>query len=603
MYEWPFKFWILVYLATKGFFSYERVYDCHPDPTQYWVHLSHLATRLPRYKCIIVRRKLEQFLRSGSHIWCGRTVLRIPSTATDTLLLVRHAVDYVIKVYRSLHTREEADFIRRRIKVISTKCQKTAGLLCNYRGSAALFDADGIFDVDEAMHTDIKSRADVKWISTNFDIALYHNYRQSADSAWPVFRSLLYSLNMDCYSQVFGRYFEYIGGLHNDVDDEVFNMVNNYKATYPDSTFVPIDKDIKRLTVMPTIAYQYRLGLCFIADPIHYKIDGKFCTKSMVRDRKRLAKEYLPKSLLSYDLDKLATFPRANHLYKSKCMVRPGGLDSPCIKPHMHVREIIADPSHSFHSYLSLCARSLRLAKLLSRDRAWTLWSQRDLATNLKSKVDNLVVVDEYKWLRMNCKQPKKRVLTMIKIDAAQFFKEANPQRGMSRTRILFSRIEKSTGFNAVRVRRDKKACGSLCKAGDKKTPGTSIVTFEEILQAFTFVLKEDSFLLGNYRIRRLTGYPMGGSFSEPATLIDLQDDVRQLYTKKQTAVRCGWWHSQYCTSKIVNGLQHVDDALLMSACICDNCLEQGLKKLWPSDVGVSTEEKGDEIRFLQGHI
>ena len=50
-------------------------------------------------------------------------------------------------------------------------------------------------------------------------------------------------------------------------------------------------------------------------------------------------------------------------------------------------------------------------------------------------------------------------------------------------------------------------------------------------------------------------------------------------------------------------GCQHVDDALIGSTILCLSCLESGLKKLWPSDVGVSVEESGNKLRFFQAEV
>ena len=49
--------------------------------------------------------------------------------------------------------------------------------------------------------------------------------------------------------------------------------------------------------------------------------------------------------------------------------------------------------------------------------------------------------------------------------------------------------------------------------------------------------------------------------------------------------------------------MQHVDDALLGSCIFGTCCIENGFRKLWPSDVGVSVEESGNSIRFLQAQI
>ena len=49
----------------------------------------------------------------------------------------------------------------------------------------------------------------------------------------------------------------------------------------------------------------------------------------------------------------------------------------------------------------------------------------------------------------------------------------------------------------------------------------------------------------------------------------------------------------------MVAGFQHVDDALVCSKIFCEECLLNGVRKLWPEDVGVSLEGSGSHIPFL----
>ena len=55
--------------------------------------------------------------------------------------------------------------------------------------------------------------------------------------------------------------------------------------------------------------------------------------------------------------------------------------------------------------------------------------------------------------------------------------------------------------------------------------------------------------------------------------------------------------------SKIIQGVQHVDDALILSNTHCAPCLVKCIAKLWPKDCGVSLEESGKRIRFLQVNV
>ena len=91
----------------------------------------------------------------------------------------------------------------------------------------------------------------------------------------------------------------------------------------------------------------------------------------------------------------------------------------------------------------------------------------------------------------------------------------------------------------------------------------------------------------------------MGGSFSEPSTLCDLGENTRRFYTDQRVAQRIGWILEPYRSEQLVAGIQHVDDCWLSSGVFCTQCLEHGLRALWPHDVGVECEESGRKVRFL----
>ena len=156
-----------------------------------------------------------------------------------------------------------------------------------------------------------------------------------------------------------------------------------------------------------------------------------------------------------------------------------------CVKPHMHVREIVADALHPLHAYLSRCARALPLCKALSSEKAWTLWSQNKLADVLAERIDKLRVIDDCRLQCFNCHKAKPRVFILVKLDAAHFFKEACLARGLQRARLHLNRLARKRNVDAIRVKHGKKASGSLCKSTEKCPPLYTVVTFEEIVRAF----------------------------------------------------------------------------------------------------------------------
>ena len=108
---------------------------------------------------------------------------------------------------------------------------------------------------------------------------------------------------------------------------------------------------------------------------------------------------------------------------------------------------------------------------------------------------------------------------------------------------------------------------------------------------------------LGTLIIERVAGWPMGGSFSEPATLVDLGEDIFSLYDEDQDANISGWRITGFSLDELVQALQHVDDAFLLSLVWCTDCLYKGVLMVWPQDVGVKLEEFGPMVRFLQSTV
>ena len=56
------------------------------------------------------------------------------------------------------------------------------------------------------------------------------------------------------------------------------------------------------------------------------------------------------------------------------------------------------------------------------------------------------------------------------------------------------------------------------------------VVRFTDIIAAMRYALVDTFFAVGDCIIERLAGRPMGGSFSEPATLVDLGRSIAKFY-------------------------------------------------------------------------
>ena len=105
-------------------------------------------------------------------------------------------------------------------------------------------------------------------------------------------------------------------------------------------------------------------------------------------------------------------------------------------------------------------------------------------------------------------------------------------------------------------------------------------------------------FAFGDAVFNRTRGWPMGGTFSEPVTLVDLGSCVHRLYTSKTFAKSVGLYLDAHPVAHTVQGLQIVDDAAVFSKVWCCDCLLNGVTKVWPLDVGTGLEEKGAVISF-----
>ena len=87
----------------------------------------------------------------------------------------------------------------------------------------------------------------------------------------------------------------------------------------------------------------------------------------------------------------------------------------------------------------------------------------------------------------------------------------------------------------------------------------------------------------------------MGGSMSEPGTLVDLNEDLHFYKNNTSELHKLGWSFENKPIDKLVTGALHVDDSVVLSKIYCMDCLAKGIKAMWPLDVGMSIEEKRTE--------
>ena len=88
---------------------------------------------------------------------------------------------------------------------------------------------------------------------------------------------------------------------------------------------------------------------------------------------------------------------------------------------------------------------------------------------------------------------------------------------------------------------------------------------FQDIMRGMEFAAADRYCLLGQSVVGRAAGWPMGGPMSEPTTLVDLGEPIYHAYTEAGGAADAGWAHPGAPLRQLVQGVQHVGDALMFS--------------------------------------
>jgi hypothetical protein len=125
------------------------------------------------------------------------------------------------------------------------------------------------------------------------------------------------------------------------------------------------------------------------------------------------------------------------------------------------------------------------------------------------------------------------------------------------------------------------------------------LVQFDEVLQAFKFINADRFFNVGDCTFERQDGLAMGQATSPAITAFDLDWNSRRMYGDKYEAERVGTRIPGMATTRVIQALLHVDDALVCSKALCCNCLATTIRLAWPADVEPKIEESGYKIGFL----
>ena len=123
------------------------------------------------------------------------------------------------------------------------------------------------------------------------------------------------------------------------------------------------------------------------------------------------------------------------------------------------------------------------------------------------------------------------------------------------------------------------------------------------VRKAMEYTARHNYFLVGNMVVRRRRGWAMGSSMSEPAALTDLGGAVYETYSSLQKWKRTGLQVENLTPLQTLQAVLHVDDALAFSRVWCAMCIEKGIGKIFPPDVGTTLEGTGPQVHFLHADV
>ena len=122
----------------------------------------------------------------------------------------------------------------------------------------------------------------------------------------------------------------------------------------------------------------------------------------------------------------------------------------------------------------------------------------------------------------------------------------------------------------------------------------------KNIICAMRYAISDKAFLVGNEVISRVDGWPMGGHMSAAATAITVEHDVADIYRNRARAKELGWHCGKLPTQQVIQGIVHIDDALVFSKkTLCHDCLKNGILRCFPQDIGMTIEQQNPQLTFL----
>jgi len=585
------------------------------------------ARKLIHEHMLIVRRKVCRFLNTAfvHNEFCRLLPTRafrvnVRSQSVWYLNHTKRAFAIFLRKISKDYSFIAAKYLKSKIKFVRQAPHRVSDHFNDHFHLSASFSPNIVNRIPPQQAYFFSTRGDVSWHAHNWHVnipddpgtILGESFQQlrwylaytglSTENGYTEFDAR-HALQFDFPSQLHGS--RQIAGTFNgdpapsSYGAQFMHTIDQLRVICPDSAYIPLDKDNKRRCEMHYLGYLYRLWENFGPKGAPFYSCTNLTKAQAVSVKEQLIKTYIPDFAhpASVSEDNL---PKAYQTYKGKCLHQDqGSTGLACQKTHAHEREITNNRKEPCASFLSLGARALRLAWKHSEKEVWTCWNQSKISYEAYCR---LSILRSHKDYAQHCPCGKKRAhtISIIRIDAAQFFKSASVDRGVRRVKTFLTRLEHKQGVKAVAVKKGKKASGFLIKKIHRCSKMESrVVPFANIVAGINYASKDKLFCVGETVFSRDRGWPMGGSFSEPATLLDLGTDVHKFYTDVNFQKRVGLHISGMSPRHLIVGMQHVDDAVVASKVFCEECLERGTERIWPKDVGTSIEEKGPTITFM----
>jgi len=213
----------------------------------------------------------------------------------------------------------------------------------------------------------------------------------------------------------------------------------------------------------------WRLASTFLDDPVHYKLCPHESRQMFLERKWHLFDTYIThkwkRNLLSATLEHLQ---HAYVAYMRQCHPASGGLA--CGKEHAHDREIVNYVSNSYRQFLELVSLAIRIVKIKSGKPSWTVWKQAEIKTANLERVARLQTLPQF-GSRCPCGRVNDRVLEVVKMDAAQFFKAASVKRGTVWVSDSSKCCQTTTQKDAVAIYRAPNVQGELWSSSKRKKP------------------------------------------------------------------------------------------------------------------------------------